>query len=100
MQVYYMNSYDIIDAEAYQEYGPLAIPLIMKYGGEVLAADISAIPVEGQARTMNAIIVFPSEEAALRCYDDPDYRRAKEIRINSTANCTMVLVKRFVDNDQ
>lgn len=95
MRVYYMNSYDIIDMDEYQKYGPLAVALIMKYGGEVLASDTAGIAVEGQARNMNAIITFPSEEAALGCYNDPEYQEVRKIRINSTADCTMVLVKRF-----
>lgn len=90
-----MNSYDIINIEKYTEYGPLAIPLIMKYGGEVLAADTSGLAVEGTARNMNAIIRFPSEDAALSCYNDPEYLKVKQIRMGSTANCTMILVKHF-----
>ena len=90
-----MNSYDITDTEGYQKYGPLAIPLIIKYGGEVLAADTAAIAVEGQPKHMNAIITFPSDDAALNCYNDPEYQKIKKIRIHSTANSTIVLVKRF-----
>ena len=90
-----MNSYDIINADEYEKYGPLAIPLIMKYGGEVLAADTDALAVEGTAKNMNAIIRFPSEEAALSCYNDPEYQEVKKIRLNSTSNCSMVLVKHF-----
>jgi uncharacterized protein (DUF1330 family) len=95
MPVYYMNSYDIINADEYQKYGPLAIPLIMKYGGEVLAADTDGVAVEGDAKNMNAIIRFPSEQAALSCYNDPEYQEVKKIRLNSTSNCSMVLVKHF-----
>ena len=95
MPVYYMNSYDITDADKYQEYGPLAIPIIMKYGGEVLAADTTGIAVEGRAKNMNAIIRFPSEQAALSCYNDPEYQQVRKVRIDSTSNCTMVLVKHF-----
>ena len=90
-----MNSYDITDMEKYKQYGPLAVPLIMKYGGEVLAADTEGIAVEGHARSMNAIIRFPSEDAALSCYNDPEYQEVKKIRIGSTTNCTMILVKHF-----
>jgi hypothetical protein len=42
---------------------------------------------------MNAIIRFPSRDAALGLYNDPDYQEAKRIRHASTANCTMVLVE-------
>ena len=99
MQVYYMNSYDITDPDEYAKYGPLAIPLIVKYGGEVLAADTTGIGIEGNPRKMNAIIRFPSPEAALSCYNDPQYQEVRKIRINSTSNCTMVLVKHFEPED-
>ena len=98
MPVYYMNSYDIIDTEQYQKYAPLATAIIMKYGGEVLAADTTGIAVEGKARNMNAIVRFPSEEAALDCYNDLEYQQVKKIRINSTSNCTMVIVKHLERN--
>jgi uncharacterized protein (DUF1330 family) len=97
MPVYYMNSYDITNTDEYQKYGPLAIPLIIKYGGEVLAADTDGIAIEGNAKQMNAIIRFPSEDAALSCYNDPEYQEVKKIRVNSTANCSMVLVKHFTN---
>jgi uncharacterized protein (DUF1330 family) len=42
---------------------------------------------------MNAVIRFPSKEAALGLYDDPDYQEAKRIRQASTKNISMVLVK-------
>ena len=47
----------------------------------------------GRARTMNAIIRFPSKAAALGLYNDPAYQEAKRIRQRSTSNCTMVLVE-------
>lgn len=95
MAVYYINSYDIVDADLYQEYGPKVYPILQRYGAEVLASDTAPIVMEGQARKMNAIVKFPSEEAAVNCYNDAEYQEIKAIRINSTANCTMVLVKEF-----
>ena len=67
--------------------------MLPKYGGELLASDTRAYVVEGRARTMNAIIRFPSKQAALGLYNDPDYQQAKRIRQRSTSNCTMVLVE-------
>jgi uncharacterized protein (DUF1330 family) len=95
MAVYYMNSYDIVDTELYQEYGPKVYPILQRYGAEILASDVAPIVMEGEARKMNAIVKFPSEEAAVNCYNDAEYQAIKAIRINSTANCTMVLVKEF-----
>lgn len=93
MAVYYINSYDIVDMETYQNYGPPVMVLMKKYGGEVLVADLEGIAIEGAPRQMNAVIRFPSEEAALKCYNDPDYQPLKAIRLKSTAHCTITLTK-------
>jgi uncharacterized protein (DUF1330 family) len=71
------------------------LALLPKYGGEVLASDTSALLVEGTARAMNAIIRFPSKEAALGLYNDPAYQEAKRLRQASTTNISMVLVEEF-----
>ena len=96
MAVYFMNSYDIVDEEKFSKYPPQVIPLLKKYGAEVLVSDVEGIAFEGKPRKMNAIIKFPSADAARRCYDDPAYQPLKAIRHGSTANGTMVLVKEFV----
>lgn len=93
MAVYYIGSYDVDDAVAYQAYAPVVLGLLPKYGGELLAADTAAYAVEGRPRTMNAIIRFPSREAALGLYQDPDYQDAKRLRQRSTSNSTMLLVE-------
>jgi uncharacterized protein (DUF1330 family) len=95
MAVFYIGSYDIVDPQAFQQYPPIVMTLLPKYGGEVLASDTSGTLVEGSMRTMNAIIRFPSKEAALGLYNDPDYQEAKRIRQASTRNVTMVLVDEF-----
>ena len=95
MAVYYIGNYDILDPEKFQKYPPVVIALLPKYGGELLAADTSAYVVEGKARTMNAVIRFPSREAALGLYNDPDYQEAKRIRQESTTNVSMVLAEEF-----
>ncbi len=93
--VYYIGSYDIIDPNEFQKYPPLVLALLPKYGGVVLASDTAAVLLEGSARTMNAIIRFPSKEAALGLYNDPAYQEAKRIRQASTRNVSMVLVEEF-----
>jgi uncharacterized protein (DUF1330 family) len=95
MAVYYIGSYDIVDANEFQKYPPLVIALLPKYGGVVLASDTEAVVVEGTARTMNAIIRFPSKQAALGLYNDPAYQEAKRIRQASTTHISMVLVEEF-----
>jgi uncharacterized protein (DUF1330 family) len=95
MATFYIGTYDISDPEQFQKYPPLVMALLPKYGGEVLASDTNAFVVEGAKRTMNAIIRFPSKQAALGLYNDPDYQEAKRIRQASTKNISMVLVEEF-----
>ena len=95
MAAYYIGSYDIVDPSQFQKYPPVVLALLPKYGGVVLASDIDAVVVEGTGRTMNAIIRFPSKEAALGLYNDPEYQAAKRIRQASTRNISMVLVEEF-----
>ncbi len=95
MAVFYIGSYDIVDPSEFQKYPPIVLALLPRYGGVVLASDTEAFLVEGTARTMNAIIRFPSKEAALGLYNDPDYQEAKRIRQTSTKNVSMVLVEEF-----
>ena len=98
MAVFYIGSYDIVDPTEFQKYPPLVLALLPKYGGVVLASDTTAHLVEGTMRTMNAIIRFPSKEAALGLYNDPAYQEAKRIRQASTRNVSMVLVDEYVAN--
>ena len=96
MAVYYIGTYDIENMEEFQKYPPRVAAILPRYGGEVLASDFKAVALEGVSRTMNAIIKFPSMEAAFGMYNDPEYQgEIKPIRINSTKNCTMVLVNEF-----
>jgi uncharacterized protein (DUF1330 family) len=95
MAALYIGTYDIVDANVFQKYPPLVMALLPKYGGQVLASDTAGLLVEGTRRTMNAVIRFPSKDAALALYNDPDYQEAKRIRQASTKNVSMVLVEEF-----
>ena len=95
MSVFYIGCYDIVDAREFQKYPPVVLSLLPKYGGVVLASDTAAFVVEGTTRTMNAIIRFPSRQAALGLYNDPAYQEAKRIRQASTTNVSMVLVDEY-----
>ena len=95
MAVFYIGTYDILNPAEFQKYPPLVMALLPKYGGVVLASDTNAFLVEGSKRTMNAVLRFPSKEAALGLYNDPDYQEAKRIRQSSTSNVSMVLVEEF-----
>ena len=86
MAVYVVNAYDIHDFETFKGYPPRA---------KVLAMDTAPKVLEGIPKTMNAIIEFPSEGAVHNFYNDPDYQSFIHLRLNSTSNCTMIILKQF-----
>ena len=95
MSVYIVNAYDINDFEMFKNYPPQVQPLLKKHGAKVLAMEIHPKALEGVAKTMNAIVEFPSEKAVNDFYNDPEYQAFIDLRHNSTSNCTMVMLKQF-----
>jgi len=96
MPVYLIANYDVEDSEAHDSYILAADPILVKHGGEILAAGDEVKELEGQARMVNVIIKFESEASAMDFYNDPDYKRVKQIRLDSTKNRTVILAPQFV----
>ena len=96
MAAYFIVSFDITDAEAYEDYPPGVIPLLEKHGAEILVADYEARAIEGEARGVNVVLRFETEEAAMNWYNDPEYAPVKQLRFDTTANTTVHLAKEFV----
>src|SRR5258706_11558275 len=95
MPVYIVNAYNVHDFETYKKYPPQVAPLLAKYGAKVLAMDMYSKVFEGIAKTMNVIIEFPSEDAVNNFYHDPAYQSIIDLRLNSTSNCTILMLKQF-----
>ncbi|MCH7974706.1 MAG: DUF1330 domain-containing protein [Bacteroidetes bacterium] len=62
----------------------------------MVVADFEAKTIEGQGRDVNVVLKFESEETAMNWFNDPAYTPVKKIRLDSTANGTLILVKEFV----
>ena len=95
MLVYVVNAYDIHDFEMFKNYPPQVALLLVKHGARVLAMETNPKALEGIPKTMNAIIEFPSEDAVNNFYNDPEYQAFIHLRLNSTSNCTMIMLKQF-----
>ncbi len=98
MAVYIVNAYDINDFETFKNYPPQVGVLLKKYGAKVLSMETNPKTLEGKAKTMNAIIEFPSEEAVNNFYNDPEYQKIISLRHSSTSNTTMILLKQYGQN--
>ena len=95
MAVYYIGTYDIVDADEFQKYPPLVLALLPEVRRRGAGLGHRGHVVEGSRRTMNAIIRFPSREAALGLYHDPGVSRGQAHPPESTRNVSMVLVNEF-----
>lgn len=66
----------VLDAEAYGRYATLAGPAIAAHGGVFLARGGRYKQLEGRDRPRNVVARFPTFEAAIACYDSPEYQAA------------------------
>jgi uncharacterized protein (DUF1330 family) len=73
--VYIVARIRIHDRERYDRYAAAFMPVLIQYGGRLLAADEAPIPLEGpwDGEKLN-IISFPEEAAARRWMDSDEYR--------------------------
>ena len=66
----------VTDAEAYGRYAELAGPAVAKHGGQFIARGGRYVQLEGRERPRNVVARFASVEAAVACYNSPDYQAA------------------------
>ncbi|MEL5876573.1 DUF1330 domain-containing protein [Cereibacter sphaeroides] len=67
---------EVTDAEAYGRYAKGAGPAIAAHGGVFLARGGRHVQLEGRDRSRNVVARFPSVEAAVTCYNSPEYQAA------------------------
>lgn len=77
---YWIVSVDITDQEKYKAYIAANAAPFKKFGGRFLVRAGRYENVEGASRSRNAVIEFPSYQAALDCWKSPDYQKAIELR--------------------
>lgn len=74
---YWIVRVDVNDAVAYKNYASANGVAFAKYGGRFLVRGGAFEAVEGTPRQRNVVIEFPSYEAALACWNSPEYKAAK-----------------------
>ena len=66
----------VTDEEAYGKYVKLAGPAIAAHGGSFIARGGKYVQLEGKDRPRNVVASFPSVDAAVDCYNSPEYQEA------------------------
>ncbi len=77
---YWIVRVDIADPEKYKSYVAANAEPLRKYGGRFLVRAGAFENPEGGSRSRNAVIEFPSYQAALDCWHSPAYQEAIKLR--------------------
>lgn len=88
---YWIVRVDISDPERYKAYVAANAQAFRKYGARFLVRAGRFETLEGSSRTRNAVIEFPSYQAALDCWRSPQYQEAMKLRTPvSTADLIVI----------
>jgi uncharacterized protein (DUF1330 family) len=77
---YWIVRVDIADQEKYKAYIAANAAPLKQYGARFLVRGGKYETVEGGSRTRNAVIEFPSYQAAIDCWKSPGYQAAIKLR--------------------
>lgn len=84
MTVYAIAQLKISDRSGYQHYIDGFLPVLTAYGGHLLAADETPVPIEGEWLFDKVILIaFPDEDGFFRWADSPEYRAIVADRLAS-----------------
>ena len=89
---YWIARVDVRDAERYKDYVAGAKPAFEKYGARFLARGGAFQKLEGQVRAPQCGDRVSALQAALDCYNSPEYQAAAAVR-HECAEAEMVVVE-------
>jgi uncharacterized protein (DUF1330 family) len=77
---YWIGRVDVSNEEGYKPYMAANPAIFQKFGGRFIVRGGKFTAVEGQSRSRNVVIEFDSYEAALACYNSPEYQTNIKVR--------------------
>lgn len=89
---YIIGHITVTDAEGYPEYIRRDTPILESHGAKFIVRGGQSETLEGTSQDRHVIIEFPSYEAAVAAYNDPEYQEVANIR-RRCAESTMILVE-------
>ena len=88
---YWIVRVDITDLERYKGYVAANAKPLAKYGARFLVRAGRFENAEGASRTRNAVIEFPTYDAAVECWHSDEYQQAMKLRLPvSTADLIII----------
>ena len=88
---YWIAHVTVTNPDQYALYAGATGEPFAKYGARILARGGAYKALEGTDRPRNVVLEFPSMQAALDCYNSPEYQAARQNRIGAgVADITIV----------
>jgi len=89
---YWIAHVTVTNPDQYKFYAEAAPEAFRKHGATILARGGKSQQMEGHGRPRNVVIEFPSLQAAVDCYNSPEYQAAKTKR-KGAGEAEVVLVE-------
>ena len=77
---YWIGRVEVNNEEGYKPYAVANADIFRKYHGKFVVRGGKHECVEGQSRSRNVVIEFPDYQAALDCYNSPEYQANIKLR--------------------
>jgi uncharacterized protein (DUF1330 family) len=90
MSGYIIYNYNVVDKERINELGPLSLPIIEKYGGELVVAS-TVTSLEGSPYSHMVVYKFASKERALAFYESEESRELSKLRNKVTEGFVVIV---------
>ena len=78
---YWIAHVDVTSDEGYKPYAAANPAIFKKFGGRFIIRGGKFQSMEGTSRTRNVVIEFPDFQAALDCYNSPEYQANIKVRL-------------------
>ena len=88
---YWISRVDISDPEGYKAYVAANAAAFAEFQGRFPVRGGKSEVVDGTSRQRNVVVEFPSYEAALACWNSPEYQSAYKLRANISVGDTVVV---------
>ncbi len=88
---YWIVRVDIADEQKYKAYIAANAEPLKKYGARFLVRAGRYENPEGASRSRNAVIEFPTYQAALDCWKSPEYQEAIKLR-QSVSTADLIII--------
>jgi uncharacterized protein (DUF1330 family) len=91
---YWIGRVEVSDLEQYKLYVAANALPFQKYGARFLVRGGQFENPEGESRTRNVVLEFPSYQAALDCWHSPEYQAAIKLR-EAVSTIDLVIIEGY-----